>query len=154
MSSIKQRPLILEPRSKFEPCRNGLLLKGGWTTKAFIHLSRQLSTAHRSRADPKAPKMVSCSSEWSHREQRKTVSCLSSISCKCFIQLPSVLCIFPSLGKAVSLDTIFQLSQGSHRLLISHCTYCMGFAGQQKVFPVIPRPHPRTGSRAWKIGTS
>lgn len=77
------------------------------------------------------------------------------ISCQGSFQFPSVLGLSSILGKVVCADTHIQLFQGSWELLISHCTvWALGFAGQEKVFPVICPPHPQTTSRAWKIATS
>lgn len=79
------------------------------------------ATVHLSRAGPRAPKTVSCSSEWNHQAEKRMVSCLLYISCE--ISFPSSFCLYvlPSLSQAVSPDTDLQLFQGSNKLLISHC---------------------------------
>lgn len=76
LSSLQQKPLIMELRSKFELYK--LYLKSVRTTKASSLCSfSNFPTAHLSRAEPKPPKMVSCSSEWSHQLGNKMVSCPS-----------------------------------------------------------------------------
>lgn len=84
--------------------------------------------------------------------RRKWWAASSSISS----QAPSV-CAFLHHSLKLFLHTqTFAIIPGNLRAfnISLYCTGFRGFAGQQKVFPVISRPRPRTSSRAWKIGTS
>lgn len=122
LSSVQQKPLIPELRSKFEPCSYGLYLKGVRTPKALIPLSLWLSHSASFQSRPESNKdgVMLLGVKSSGGEEN------GELPSVCFLRefLPGsfCLCVLPSPGEAVSPDADLQLFQGSCRLLISHCT--------------------------------